>query len=505
MDVFISAFSQMLSFDTLLFMNIGILVGLFFGSIPGLNGNLAITVLLPFTFVMSPVNALLMLTSIFFAANFGGSISAILINTPGTNAAVATLIDGYPINKKGFPKKALNLALFSSFVGGLVSSLALLFFAPQLAKIALGFGAVEYFAIAVFGLSVIAAVSGKNIYKGIAAGLFGFMVSMVGIDSVEGTARFTFGNVDFYGGIKMLPALLGVFAITNIINRIYKNSAAATISEVSSDSKDDRLTLADIKHTFTTILKSSSIGTFIGAIPGAGGGIASFIAYNEAKRSAKPNEHFGKGELKGLAAPESANNGATAATLIPLLTLGIPGDVVAATLLGAFMMHGLIPGPDLFREQGVTIYAILFGIVVTNIFILAQGKYFLKHVAKLTKIPDALLNAMLLIVVATGAYTFAGSLFDMKVLMVFGVLGYYMQKFGFPMVPIVLGIVLGPIAEANLRKAMIVHNGDLTVFLTQPISLFFLVLTVFFVVLLKRSQKIQAKQEIEAIINSKSH
>lgn len=222
--------------------------------------------------------------------------------------------------------------------------------------------------------------------------------------------------------------------------------------------------------------------------------VSSFIAYNEANRTAKAGEHFGAGEPKGLAAPESANNGATSATLIPLLTLGIPGDVVAATLLGAFMMHGLIPGPGLFRDQGVIIYAILLGFVLANLFMYIQGKFLLRHLIKLARVPQDLLTASLVVIVATGAFTFGNSLFDVKVLMVFGVIGYILSKLEFPLVPIVLGLVLGPIAEMNLRKALVLSQGEFSIFVTQPISLAFLLLTFVFIVLIKRSQKAQDKQ-----------
>ncbi len=367
-----AALGNLLTVENFIFVNIGLFIGIIFGAIPGLNGNLAITVLLPFTFQMGTVPALLMLTAIFFGSNFGGSISAILINTPGTNAAAATLIDGYPMCKNGQPKRALDMVLVASTIGGLVSALCLLFFAPQISKVAITFGSPEYFALAVFGLSVIASVSGKSLVKGLISGGLGILLATVGIDSVSGVTRFTFGNLRLYNGIKMLAVLLGVYAIAQMIGRINKTEEVA-VSELKETDKDDHITKNDIKRTFPTMLKSSCIGAFIGAVPGTGGAIASFIAYNEAKRCAKPDEKFGEGEIKGVAAPESANNGATAATLIPLLTLGIPGDVVAATLLGAFTMHGLVVGPKLFTTSGPVVYAVLIGCVIAQILMFVQG------------------------------------------------------------------------------------------------------------------------------------
>jgi putative tricarboxylic transport membrane protein len=488
-EYFLSGLSHLLTVNNFIFMNIGITVGIIFGSIPGLNGNLAITILLPFTFSMNPVSAIIMLTSIFFAANFGGSISSILINTPGTNAAAATLLDGYPLKDKGYPRKALNMALVSSTIGGLISATCLLFFAPQIAKIAISFGPPEYFALAIFGLSVIASVSGSSIIKGIVSGCIGVLVSMVGMDLITGAARFTFSNLNLYAGIKLLPALLGVFAISRMIDRMNLSNNNIAVTDIEDTGKDDKLYKQEIKSVIPTILKSSFIGTFIGAIPGAGGGIASFISYNEAKRCSKKGEEFGTGELKGIAAPESANNGATAATLIPLLTLGIPGDVVAATLLGAFIMHGLIPGPNLFQEQGTIMYSIMIGIVISNIFMFIQGKHLLKYFVKITRVPQNLLTAILVVVCCTGAFSFANAIFDVYILLFFGAISYYLQKLEFPPVPIVLGIVLGPIAESNLRSALVMSGGSFSIFFTRPISLLFLLLTVILIVLLKKQIK----------------
>ena len=279
-----AALGNLLTVENFIFVNIGLFIGIIFGAIPGLNGNLAITVLLPFTFQMGTVPALLMLTAIFFGSNFGGSISAILINTPGTNAAAATLIDGYPMCKNGQPKRALDMALVASTVGGLVSALCLLFFAPQISKVAITFGSPEYFALAIFGLSVIASVSGKSLVKGLISGGLGILLATVGIDSVSGVTRFTFGNLRLYNGIKMLAVLLGVYAIAQMIGRINKTEEVA-VSELKETDKDDHITKKDIKRTFPTMLKSSCIGAFIGAVPGTGGAIASFIAYNEAKYS----------------------------------------------------------------------------------------------------------------------------------------------------------------------------------------------------------------------------
>lgn len=492
MGVIGAALGNLLTVENFIFVNIGLFIGIIFGSIPGLNGNLAITVLLPFTFSMGTVPALLMLTAIFFGSNFGGSISAILINTPGTNAAAATLIDGYPMCKNGQPRRALDMALVASTVGGLISALCLLFFAPQISKVAITFGSPEYFALAIFGLSVIASVSGKSMVKGLISGGLGILLATVGIDSVSGLTRFTFGNLHLYNGIKMLAVLLGVYAIAQMIGRL-NNTETAAVSELKEIDKEDHITRQDVKKTMPTMLKSSCIGAFIGAVPGTGGAIASFIAYNEAKRCAKPGEKFGEGEIKGVAAPESANNGATAATLIPLLTLGIPGDVVAATLLGAFTMHGLVVGPKLFTNSGPVVYAVLIGCVIAQIFMFVQGKYLLNLFVKITHIPQDLLTAILVVICCAGAFAIGSSEMDVYVMLAFGVIAYFMQKIDLPPVPIVLGMVLGPTAESNLRNSLVMSGGSWDIFIKRPICLLFIILTFVLIYLLKKGDAKQRK------------
>lgn len=490
MELIISSLSQLLTLENFIFINIGTFIGIIFGAIPGMSGNLGITVFLPFTFSMGTVPALLMLCGIFFGSNFGGSISAILINTPGTNGACATLLDGYPLAKKGHPLKALDMALIASTFGGLVSALCLLFFSPQISKAAMSFGAPEYFALALFGLSIIASVSGKSIMKGLISGSVGMLVATVGIDSVSGMTRFTFGNIKMYNGVKMIAVLLGVYAVAQLIARINGTEPGGQASSLDmKEGKSDRVSFQELKRMIPTMAKSSVIGSAIGAIPGTGSAIAAYISYNEAKRRAKPDEHFGEGELKGIAAPESANNGATASCLIPLLTLGIPGDAVAATLMGAFTMHGLVVGPKLFTTSGPVIYAMMIGCVIAQLFMFLQGRYLMPVFVKITHIPQDLLTALLMVVCCAGAFAIANSPFEIYVMLVFGAVAYVMNKFGFPPVPIVLGMVLGPIAESNLRNSLTLSKGSWMIFVQRPICLMFIVLTVVLIFLLKRSVK----------------
>ena len=352
----------------MIFANIGIFIGIIFGSIPGLNGNLAITVLLPFTFQMDTIPALLLLTAIFFGANFGGSISSILINTPGTNAAAATLIDGYPMCRNGQPQKALDMALVASTIGGLISALCLLFFSPQISKVAIRFGSPEYFALAIFGLSVIASVSGKSIIKGLVSGGMGILLSTVGLDGVSGLVRFSFGNLRLYNGVKML-----------------------------------------------------------------------------------------------------------------------------STLLGAFTMHGLVVGPKLFVDSGSVVYAVLIGCVISQVIMFLQGKYLLKLFVKITHVPQDLLTAVLVVICCAGAFAISGSEMDVYIMLLFGGIAYLMQKVDFPPVPIVLGMVLGPIAESNLRNALVMSGGSWLIFVQRPICLVFILLTIVLIVLLKKGEAKQRK------------
>jgi putative tricarboxylic transport membrane protein len=487
------ALSYLLTIENLLFMNIGMFIGIIFGAIPGINGNLAITILLPFTFALSPVPALLMLTSIFFGANFGGSISAILINTPGTGNAAATLLDGYPLSKRGFPRKSLDMALAASTFGGFVSAFCLLFFAPQISKIAMKIRAPEYFALAILGLSIIASVSGKSIIKGLVSGSVGMLIALIGIDPNSGLLRFVFGVPNLFGGVKMMVILLGVYAVSQMISWVNNSDDGTGSLELRKTGEEDRLTLKDIKSAFLTMVKSSFIGALIGAMPGAGGNIAAFVSYNEAKRCAKPGERFGEGELKGIAAPESANNGATAAALIPLLTLGIPGDAVSATLMGAFTIQGLVVGPRLFDESGPVVYAIMLGIVVSQIFILIQGKYLMALFVKIIRVPQNLLVALLMMICCTGAFAIANMIFDMYVMILAGIVGYFMKKIDLPPVPIVLGIILGPIAESNLRNSLVLSGGSWLIFFKRPICLAFMLITGVLLVLVKRNETKQQR------------
>lgn len=463
----LNSFYMLLNWDTFLFINVGLLVGIIFGSLPGLTTIMGVTLALPFTFNMPPTTGIGMLLGVYCGGVYGGSITAILIRTPGTPASAATLNDGFELTKKGMALKAMQMALFASVISGIISALMLLFIAPQLAKVALKFGSAEYFALAVFGLSVVIAVN-SSILKGIAAACIGMMIKTIGLDPIDGLDRFTFDSLDLSGGIELVPALIGLFAVSEIMRRIDDLRQTGKLSIPSSTG--ERLTLDEFLPSLKTIIKSSFIGTFIGAVPGTGAVTSSFLSYTEAKRSSKNPEEFGKGSLEGIAASEAGNNGITGATLIPMLTLGIPGDIIAAILLGALMVHGLIPGPKLFEHHATEVYGLIFSLFIINVLMIFHALAYIKIYKNVMKINPYLFTSILFIFCVSGCYAVNNSLFDVQVMMVFGVIGFILPKFDYPLTPLLMGIVLGPIAESSFRQALTISKGSYSIFLSQPIS-----------------------------------
>ncbi len=491
----ISGFSGIFTIQGILFMNIGMFAGIIIGAIPGLNANIGIVLALPFTFGMDPITGISMLVAVFCGCNFGGSITAILIRTPGTNSAAATVLDGAPLAEKGYPRKALEMALIASTVGGIISGFALLFLSPQIAKIGLLFGPPEYFALAIFGLSIIAALSGDSIPKGVISGCLGILLATVGVDSITGTMRFIFGNYKLMSGVALVPVLFGLFALTRIFELLNSKDEEAERIEKLKGIKDDKLTLAEVRQQTPNMVFSGVLGVIIGAIPGAGTAIAAFLGYNEAKSKSKHPEKFGTGVLEGIAAPEAANNGAAAATLIPLITLGIPGGSVAATLLGAFMMHGLIPGPSMFTEQAGIIYAIMLSALICNAFMFLQGKFLMPAFKNVSRIPAPLMTVFIIIMVMAGGFAYSNNPFSLNIIIVSGIVAYLINKIGINGVPLLLGLILGPIMESNFRNALSMSDGSFTIFITRPISLVFIVLAVVLIVSLRRKLGKSKKKE----------
>ncbi|MDK2824469.1 MAG: putative tricarboxylic transport rane protein [Clostridia bacterium] len=471
----LEGFSSILQLQSLMLVFLGVTGGILVGSLPGLTATMGVALLVPFTFNLPIHQGVAMLLGIFSGAIYGGSISAILIRTPGTPAAAATLLDGYPLSQRGEAGRALSMSVFSSFIGGFSGALIMTFLSPQIAKFALKFSAPEYFALAMFGLSIIISVSGRSVIKGIMAGLFGLLIATIGIDPVSGYPRFTFGSMELFEGPSFIPTLIGLFAFSEVFKGVEN---IVTQSKVENRITQLLPSLADIKKCWKIILKSSVMGTFIGSIPGAGSDIAAFVGYSEAKRTSKYPEKFGTGVIEGVAAAESSNNACTGGAMIPMLSLGVPGDAVTAVLLGAFIIQGLRPGPLLYRDHMDVVYSVFAGMMMANVVMFIVGMLGIRIFARIISINRNILLPIIFLLSIVGSYSMRNSMFDVWLAIFFGVIGYFMQRYEFPASPILLALILGPMAESNLRRALIKSAGDFSILFTRPISAILLTLAV---------------------------
>ncbi len=458
------------------FLFIGVVGGIVVGALPGLTGSVGIILLLPFLFYVDPATAMVMLCGMFCGAIYGGSISAILICTPGTPSAAATLLDGYPMAQRGEAGRALAIATIASASGGIISTFCLIFIAPELARFGLRFGPVEYFALMVFGLTIIASVSGASMVKGMISGVFGLTIALIGLDPVTGNSRYSLDIPNLMIGFSLLPVLIGLFAVSQVFIQIedIMKGVATVRQRIGGGIPSWR----EIVGYYKVIVPSSFLGTFIGVIPGTGGAIASFLAYNEAKRFSKHPETFGQGNPAGIAAPEAANNGTTGGAMVPLLTLGIPGDVVTAVMLGALLLIGVRPGPLLFRESPEIVNAVFAGLLLANVLIMVVGLSCVRLFPLVLKVPVAILYPLILALCFIGAFSLGNSNWNMLVALGFGVIGYIMRKNDFPAAPVILGVILGPLAEDHLSRALISAYGDWTTLVHSPIAIAFYVLAV---------------------------
>ncbi|MFC1233995.1 tripartite tricarboxylate transporter permease [Vibrio sp. F74] len=468
----------------------GVLGGVILGALPGLTATMGVAILLPFTFGMEPTAALVMLIGVYIGGIYGGSIAAILLKTPGTPASAATVLDGHTLAVRGEAARALSISAVASFVGGLLSTIVLIAIAPMLAKFALKFNAPEYFALALFGLTIIASVSGQNILKGLLAGTIGLLISTVGLDPISSVPRFTFDVMDLYSGINVIPVLIGLFAISEALNQLEKLLSESHVKPPKFSQK--LLSKQDLKDMMPTAIKSGLIGTTIGSVPGAGADISAFVCYNEAKRSSKNPSEFGKGSVRGLAAAEAGNNGVTGGSLVPLLTLGVPGDAVAAVLLGALIVQGLTPGPLLFSQNPEIVYGIFSSMLVANIVMLLVGLLGIRFFCRIIEVPKMLMIPIIIFLSIIGAYAINNSMFDIGIAISFGLLGFVLGKLDIPSSPILLAIILGPMAETNLRKALLMYEGSWSFLYERPIALAFILLAIFSVYSTMRLKKKQA-------------
>jgi putative tricarboxylic transport membrane protein len=457
----------------------GVAWGILGGALPGISPSISMALLLPFTYGLEPTSAIVLLASTYIGAEYGGSIPAILINTPGTNAAAATVLDGYPMKLQGRSGEALGISLYSGVVGGFVGLLMLVLLTRPLASLALVFTPMSYFALGVLGLSVIASLAGASILKGLAAGLLGLMVATVGTDPISGVSRFSFGQPELLDGIAPILVMVGLFAVSELLLQ----SSQPAWDKVAQESTTIRFPGAPLRRRLLKPqLIGSVIGTFEGVIPGAGGTIASFLSYNEAHRWSNAREEFGRGSPEGIAAPETANNTVAATALVPLLSFGIPGSNSAAILLGGLMVHGLLPGPRLFEENADAVIGLYTGLFVANLSLLFIGSAILPACLWLVNRSKGILMAFIYALVLSGVYTINYSLFDVGLVLAAGAAGLVMRVLELPLLPAVLGVVLGFMVESNYRRSLLLSGGEHSIFIEDRVSAGLLVVAALFII-----------------------
>lgn len=472
--MFVEVLLNVLSLDVLLALVGGVAAGIAIGAMPGLTSTMGIALLMPLTFKFEPHVGMMLLIGEFVGGIYGGSITAILINTPGTSSAAATVLDGYPMTQRGEAGRALGISTISSATGGMISGLMLVFIAPTLASMALKFSAPETFALAFFGISIISSISGKSLVKGLISGLLGLILALVGMDNISGFTRFTFGSIFLMNGLSFIPVLVGLFAMSQCllsIEDLFTNNSVDT-----TNIKRAKISMKDFLKILPTTIRAGITGTFIGIIPGAGGDISAFVSYDMEKRFSKHPEKFGTGIPEGIAAPEASNNGTTGGALIPLLTLGIPGDSNTAVMLGALMMHNLTPGPQLFIEHALTVNTLFAGFFIANLVMLILGLSNVKNFVKIVNIPKNLLVPVVMVLCVIGSFAINSNFNDVIVMFLAGLLGYILAKGGFPLSPIVLALILGPMAEGNFRRSLVMSHGSYSIFFTRPIAATFIII-----------------------------
>ena len=473
----LDAFLGLLTVNSFLAMLSGLVMGITFGAIPGLTSTLALSLLVPVSFGMDPKFAMLLMLGSYCGAEYGGSISAILLGIPGTPAAAATKIDGYPMKEKGLAWEALRMSAFASSLGGIFSTVVLLIGGPLLAKFALNFGPPEFFSVGIMGLTIIASLDEKSMAKAFASGALGVFIATIGMDVVSGYPRFVFGNTSLMAGLELVPTLVGLFALPEIFLMFGEKNKSVRVTENLVGKYFPPM--KEIKKCATTILRGSVIGTIIGIIPGTGSAISCFMAWNETKRVSKNPEKFGTGVIEGVAAPESSNNAITGGTLIPTLSLGIPGNSSTAILLGALMLHNLIPGPRIFLDQPVLTWSIMLGLFIINVMMYFVAMFGLRFFIKVLQVPKGIIAPVITTLVVIGSYSIRNNVFDIYTALAIGALAYFMKKGGFPVAPIVVALIVTPIIENSFRQSLIISNNGVLIFFTRPLSLILLLFSLF--------------------------
>ena len=469
MDIWLSAMQVVFQPTTLIYIILGVMLGTVLGAIPGLNSTMGTALLIPFTFAMSTENGLALLAAVYCGGTFGGSISAILFNVPGAPEAAATGFDGYPMAQKGMAGEALGYAIMSSVIGGLFSVLVMNLVSPQLAKVGLTFSQPEYFALAVAALTLIASLGGAQMARAFIAGLIGLLLATIGIDELTADERFTFGTKALMGGINFIPAIIGAFAIGEILAKAEEGKGlSGEHLNIKVSTKLPKV--KELLRLKWTIVRSAVIGTAIGILPGVGATTAAFIGYSEAVRWSKHPEKFGTGVPEGISGPETANNAATGGAMVPLLTLGIPGSATTAVIIGGFLVHGLQPGPMLFLNQPKLMYVIFIAMYLANIIMLFAGLLVAKLFANFRKVRYSILGPVVFVFAAIGSFGIRNDVADIWIMFACGLIGYFFKKFKYPIAPLIIGLVLGPLTEVSLRKGLFMTDYALGPFLLRPIA-----------------------------------
>lgn len=483
MEMIIAGLLDSLAPASLMFVFIGVAIGVLIGAIPGINGPMAIALFIPVTYYMSPLTAIGFLVGLNKGAFFGGAVSAVLLRTPGTPEAAATSWDGYPLTQQGKGEKALRMALYSSVAGDFISTIVLIVIASPLAAVALFMGPAEIFALISLALTVIAGIGTNSIGRGLIAAGFGILVGLVGTEPVTALPRLTFDIYQLGGGLSLIPVAIGLLAFSEILLQLekftVKGGGTHAAHEFSSKPEDRLLPLKEFFASTKTMLRGSLIGIGVGAMPGLGAPVASFMSYDQAMKRSKHKEEFGKGRLEGIAASESANSAVVASSMIPLFVLGIPGNLAVAMLMGAFMIHGMQPGPLMFQENAQLMYGIYGSLLIASLFLLVIGRLGLRYFCKAVNIPAMILYPIVVFTCIMGSYLGKSSMFDVAVMLAFAFIGYFMRKFDYSYVAFLIGFILAPEWERALQQVVIISEYDTYMFFQRPVAMGLMVLTFF--------------------------
>ncbi|NDW01888.1 tripartite tricarboxylate transporter permease [Salipiger sp. PrR002] len=467
-DNLLLGFQVALSAETLLYCFIGVSIGMFIGVLPGVGPLAAISMLLPMTYYVSPTSALVMLAGIYYGAQYGGSVASILLRLPGTASSAVICLDGYEMTKKGRAGSALMLSALASFIGGSIGIVLMAAFSPALSDLALQFGSQEYFMLMALGLVAASTLSEGSAIRGLAMVVVGVALGLVGIDLTSGAMRFTYGNFELMDGVSLVASAMGLFGLAEILANIGQGERAAPSSKITLRSMMP--TRKELRDSFPAIWRGSAIGSFFGALPGTGSTIASFFSYATENRISRNRATMGQGAVEGVTGPEAANNSAAQTAFIPTLTLGVPGDAVMALLLGAMMVHGVTPGPQMLSQSPDMFWGLVASFWLGNLILLVFNIPMIGLWVAMLRIPYRLLYPAIVVLIVIGTYSIRYSIFDVYQLLAFGVLGFVLRVLRFPTAPLVLGLVLGPLMEENFRRSMMLSDGQFSTFLARPIS-----------------------------------